>query len=593
MRSSICLVIFLALGNTPPGSASAQAMSGAMLATEMIRIDALVETSPRRALDDVEALLARAGIGASPENRPQFDLLLMRARLLRDTRQTREAAMLLAELGQLAEGAAAAWHDPISLFEQAARLFEEAGELAAARRQIIAIMRVLRASAASEQDLAARRGERDRLTALMEGSSSAMSNTFAATPSPMPFAASPPAAAPPAAASPARPASEQGYHTVDVYYATDRARTGNTRPADFYGAGRGTLETGMVTVTIPDTHTPGEIEAPSVWRLEFSPSPTRHMTLQSIEPLEGDDFFARMNGEFRDAPERDAFVFVHGFNVRFDAAAKRAAQLAFDMRYPGVPVLYSWPSQGRTAAYIADTAVVRLSGRRLADFLQDVVDRSGARQIHLVAHSMGNRALTDALELLSLRNGLPEGGDPLFGQVIFAAPDVDAGLFEAMLPTMRPTAERMTLYSSEADWALETSRRLHGNLRRAGQGGEDTLVSPLIDSIDMSDLGEDFLAHGYFADDPSALADLMLMFWRNLPPGARCGLSAGAQDIPIWRYRIGTCPSREIVPLLAHAMRGQITSAEDLRRIMDENPSSVDEASLERALITMESFLRN
>ncbi|MEM1317623.1 MAG: alpha/beta hydrolase, partial [Pseudomonadota bacterium] len=72
---------------------------------------------------------------------------------------------------------------------------------------------------------------------------------------------------------------------------------------------------------------------------------------------------------------------------------------------------------------------------------------------------------------------------PPFDQVVFAAPDVDAGLFAAMAETARPLARRMTLYASNNDWALEVSRKLHGNAPRAGQGGDAMLVSSAIDSV--------------------------------------------------------------------------------------------------------------
>jgi esterase/lipase superfamily enzyme len=39
-----------------------------------------------------------------------------------------------------------------------------------------------------------------------------------------------------------------------------------------------------------------------------------------------------------------AFVFIHGYNVSFDAAVKLTAQLSRDMRFPGAPILYSWAS---------------------------------------------------------------------------------------------------------------------------------------------------------------------------------------------------------------------------------------------------------
>src|SRR5690606_3207909 len=115
-------------------------------------------------------------------------------------------------------------------------------------------------------------------------------------------------------------------------------------------------------------------------------------------------------------------------------AAKRTAQMAYDMNFDGLPILYSWPSRASLLSYISDTAVVNLSGRRLTLFLEDLVQKSGAKRIHLIAHSMGNRALTDALELYALRH---EGEPPAFEQVLFTAPDLDAGLFAAMARTMR------------------------------------------------------------------------------------------------------------------------------------------------------------
>ena len=361
-----------------------------------------------------------------------------------------------------------------------------------------------------------------------------------------------------------------GFATVDVFYATDRARSGHPEPVRFYNGQRGTLELGVASVTIPHSHTPGVLEAPSIWRFEFRANPAKHVVLQSVEPVDSDDFFGRMQSEFQSRAQREALVFVHGYNVTFDAAARRAAQLAYDMSYPGVPILYSWPSRGRPQGYVADTAVVRLSARRLTGFLDDVVERSGAEVIHLVAHSMGNRALTDALELMALRRGATLGDPPVFGQVVFAAPDVDAGLFRAMLPTIRPLAQRLTLYASEEDWALTVSRKLHGDVPRAGLGGRFTLRDPRVDSIDMSELGDDMLAHSYFADDSSALADMQTLFWHNTNPARRCGLREQAGETPVWRYQRGVCSDRNLVEVLAHMRALGVNTMDGARVVLNE-----------------------
>ena len=38
-----------------------------------------------------------------------------------------------------------------------------------------------------------------------------------------------------------------------------------------------------------------------------------------------------------------AVVFVHGYNTAFDYAVYRTAQIAYDLKFDGVPFLFSWP----------------------------------------------------------------------------------------------------------------------------------------------------------------------------------------------------------------------------------------------------------
>ena len=42
-----------------------------------------------------------------------------------------------------------------------------------------------------------------------------------------------------------------------------------------------------------------------------------------------------------------ALIFVHGFNVSFDNALFRAAQIAYDLNFDGPGVSFSWPSRGQ------------------------------------------------------------------------------------------------------------------------------------------------------------------------------------------------------------------------------------------------------
>ena len=253
-------------------------------------------------------------------------------------------------------------------------------------------------------------------------------------------------------------ATPDSFARVKVFYATDRAPSGSDRPNDFYGPERGKSDYGVLEVTVPRIHKPGSVEAPSLIKLEWSENPERHFVITKLATMSEAEMFADMGSTLADRRADEVFVFVHGFNVTFADAAKRTAQIAYDLNFEGAPILYSWASRGSTLAYTSDEAVVRLSGRHLLRFLEDLVAQPGAKHINLIAHSMGNRALADALELLAAKRSGAGVSAPLFDQVIFAAPDEDAGLFAEMIKTIRPLARRLTLYGSENDLALYASR---------------------------------------------------------------------------------------------------------------------------------------
>jgi pimeloyl-ACP methyl ester carboxylesterase len=194
-----------------------------------------------------------------------------------------------------------------------------------------------------------------------------------------------------------------------------------------------------------------------------------------------------------------------------------------------------------------DEGAVNYSGLVLADFLEDVVAQSGAERVHLIAHSMGNRALIEALQTW-MSNHDAKSRRKAFGQVVFTAPDVDRDYFTRVIGPLSQTAERVTLYASDKDRALKLSQEVHG-APRAGMAGENIITRPGLDTIDMSSVDADMLGHNYYAADAGAIYDLFRLLWRGDPPPQRCGMSArtGTPRANLWLFDVSVCRGQDLL----------------------------------------------
>src|SRR4029077_17706276 len=124
---------------------------------------------------------------------------------------------------------------------------------------------------------------------------------------------------------------------------------------------------------------------------------------------------------------KQILVFIHGFDVTFEQGTWRTAQLAYDLGFDEPPVLYSWPSMGHLRDYTVDEATFEWCVPHLKGLLADISTKCGAQMVHIIAHSMGNRILANALKEIAL--AAPQGALPQVQEVILTAPDIDAGVF--------------------------------------------------------------------------------------------------------------------------------------------------------------------
>jgi esterase/lipase superfamily enzyme len=313
--------------------------------------------------------------------------------------------------------------------------------------------------------------------------------------------------------------SSKEYHTVEVFYGTNRKPTGFREANEFYGTERhreGPMQYGKIHVSIPLHHTVGVVERPKWYKLEFSEDPKKHVMLLDLETLGKDAFFEAVDTKTAESPEHEALLFIHGFNVSFPSAIQRTAQIAFDLDFHGTALAFSWPSQAALEAYTVDQDNAIWSVPHLSRFLVDLQEKTDIDAIHVIAHSMGTRVLTQALA-----QARDEGFDLKLNNVILAAPDIDADVFrEQILPKISGVADRLTMYASSSDTALKLSQTIHGN-DRLGLGGTFLKTIEGMDTVNATDIDTSLLGHAYYGSHRLVVRDLLNLVVRHLDPPRR------------------------------------------------------------------------
>ncbi|MBI3467111.1 MAG: alpha/beta hydrolase [Planctomycetes bacterium] len=321
--------------------------------------------------------------------------------------------------------------------------------------------------------------------------------------------AMPPAAPPAAALSSLEPPGRRL-----IYYATNRKiiKSDARSLARFGDELSGQLSFGRSQVNIPvASHRVGDLEGPicNWWGRKAG----EHFCVEWLDDSPRQAFA-------RQLPANDVLLFVHGFNNSLEDALLRTAQLRHDVEFPGPAVSFSWPSAGSVLAYRDDEKQVAPSVAALTDLLETLLTpRTGTstdRKLHVLAHSMGNRLLLEAVTALAARQ--PQQQYKL-GYVVVAAADVDEKAFRDSLPNLLNMAQRVTYYYSAEDVALKAGQRLYGSK----PVGLAPWFAPALDTINADDANSAWVGwgHRYYAGSDRVLLDMNLLVNRRLEPQRR------------------------------------------------------------------------
>jgi esterase/lipase superfamily enzyme len=297
--------------------------------------------------------------------------------------------------------------------------------------------------------------------------------------------------------------------TTHVEMVVVTTRTKAESPAFLFGGGRApdVSFADMVVSIPPDANRKiGEVE----WPRQPPGNPeTDFVTLKSeiVTKDQAKGAFSRLVGQSR---EKQALVFVHGFNNRYEDAVYRFAQILHDSGAgPDVaPVLFTWPSKGKISAYNYDRDSANYSRDALETLLRDLGKNPEVKTISVLAHSMGNWVTLEALRQMAIRDGRVA---PKIRLVMLADADVDVDIAWQQFATLGPQRPHIVLFVSENDRALAASRDLWEAPRL---GAIDPNVEPYKSKIEQERLSvvnmtrmpsHDFFNHGKFAEDPRAV----------------------------------------------------------------------------------------
>jgi esterase/lipase superfamily enzyme len=349
---------------------------------------------------------------------------------------------------------------------------------------------------------------------------------------------------------------------VQVFFGTNRVKEELPSRIAFSWRDSGALQLGGAVVTVPRRvrRESGDILRPSWWdryvlRVPPEGDPARHFVivphLLQVYGSEADFLAAvarrmAVAGDYKD----HAFVYVHGYRVGFDDALFRTAQIAYDLGAPragdgaiepfGTAFLYSWPSAGALKDYAYDQESARVAVRHLEDFLDLIVEKTGVKFVHLIAHSMGNVPLLNALGHIVAKG---ETTGAKVAQVVLASPDMSQREFKALAGQIQPLVRGLTLYASSSDFALGASRRVHKNEPRAGDvvGGKP-IIATGVDSIDISAITTCYFCFGHdeYVEQSDLLGDIAKLMRAGLRPPHSRTQRFKPEDLTeglFWRYQ--------------------------------------------------------
>ena len=236
--------------------------------------------------------------------------------------------------------------------------------------------------------------------------------------------------------------------------------------------------------------------------------PQTDFVVTSVQRLHDDRaFLSAVNAEVARRPpaNRDAVLFIHGYNTTFAEGLFRQAQLQHDFGRRGVSVHFAWPSEASTLAYVADRESA-LYSRDALEMTIATLGRSNVTRMDLIAHSMGGFLLMDTLRLMARTDNAAVFRK--LNAVVLISPDIEIDVFRKEAEPVLARGVKIYVIVSKGDRALKISARLRGEHERLGSiKSADELGGLPVTVVDLSAVkSTDTLGHFKAGTSPNVIA---------------------------------------------------------------------------------------
>ena len=278
---------------------------------------------------------------------------------------------------------------------------------------------------------------------------------------------------------------------VQVPYATNRLRAPDSARWPYITLFDQQLRLGVATVRLgTDAVSAGDLHAASTaaerpFAVPLSLAATQQEAVLAVAGPESTltpeavAFFDEINAALERSRDPDITVYLHGANNSFYRSSTQAAQYAHFTARNSVVMLFSWPSAESLLRYAVDVGNARRTVPVFVRFLELLAQHTTARYIDVLAYSAGAQVLSPALAALREKHA-DEDESALrerfrFGEIYFAAPDVDFNVFLRDLATYDGMVQHVTLALNPNDAVLAFAAHHHG-VSRAGLPDPDELT---------------------------------------------------------------------------------------------------------------------